>query len=143
MNDRSQRTDGKAAIVLTFVVTVAAVLAFGPYSAHKLHLVRTSTVEHVRVQADIELLLKTGLALYKSFTGSYPTTQQGLAALVSEPRMPPFPSKWIAFLSAVPKDPWGNDYVYLCPGQSHPEAYDLYSSGPDRIANTADDDWGK
>ncbi len=39
----------------------------------------------------------------------------------------------------VKKDPWGNDYVYVYPGQNNPHSYDLYSRGPDGVAGTADD----
>jgi general secretion pathway protein G len=43
----------------------------------------------------------------------------------------------------VPKDPWQNEYIYRNPGQKNPSGYDLYSAGPDRKADTADDDWGE
>jgi general secretion pathway protein G len=43
----------------------------------------------------------------------------------------------------VPKDPWNNEYIYISPGRKNPESYDLYSAGPDRIADTGDDDWGR
>jgi general secretion pathway protein G len=88
-------------------------------------------------------LIETQLHQFKSINGSYPTTEQGLAALVTRPTAPPLSDRWRRLLSAMPKDPWGSDYIYLCPGQTHRDAYDLYSSGPDRVANTADDVWGE
>ncbi len=39
----------------------------------------------------------------------------------------------------MPKDPWQDDYVYVCPGKHNPQGYDIYSKGKDRIADTADD----
>lgn len=123
-------------------MVLAAALAFGSYLAYKRGALRPGTAKHMRVAADIQLL-NNQLALYKTITGFYPTTQQGLAALVNQPTVPPFHSKWVALLSTVPKDPWGNDYVYLCPGQAYPNGYDLYSAGADRTPNTADDDYGK
>jgi general secretion pathway protein G len=42
----------------------------------------------------------------------------------------------------LPKDPWQKDYIYVCPGVKDPSGYDLYSAGPDRKPDTADDDWG-
>ena len=145
MSKDLRTASGKRARALIFVMVAAAALVFASYVAYKMRLSRPlgpGTLKHLIVTGDVGAL-ETQLALYKSVTGSYPTTQQGLAALVSKPALPPFPSKWIALLAGVPKDPWGSDYVYLCPGRVHPDAYDLYSSGPDRVPNTADDDWGK
>src|SRR5205807_6675163 len=123
MKNASETAKGKLARALILVMVVAAALWFGSYLAHKIGTLRanTATVKHMVVRADIAQL-KTGLAFYKSVTGSYPTTQQGLGALVSKPTAPPIPSKWTALLSAVRKDPWRDDYVYLCPGHAHPEA---------------------
>jgi len=40
------------------------------------------------------------------------------------------------------KDPWGNHYIYVCPGQKNPDKYDLFSAGPDHRPDSVDDDWG-
>ncbi|HUB10034.1 MAG TPA: type II secretion system major pseudopilin GspG [Myxococcales bacterium] len=62
-----------------------------------------------------------GLNLYKLKHSRYPTTAEGLAALYSE-----------GFLEgAQKKDPWGNDYVYICPGTKNPNTYDIMSYGAD------------
>jgi general secretion pathway protein G len=74
--------------------------------------------------------------------GFYPTTEQGIQALVTQPDKDPRPARWYQLFREVPKDPWGNDYIYRCPGLKNPSGYDLYSAGPDRQADTADDDWG-
>ncbi len=42
----------------------------------------------------------------------------------------------------MPKDPWGSDYIYRDPGLKNPGGYDLYPAGPERQADTSDDDWG-
>jgi general secretion pathway protein G len=77
--------------------------------------------------------LETGLKLYKLDTGNFPTTEQGLQALVTKPTTGKIPNNYKAegYLENknVPKDPWGNDYVYLSPGE-HGD-YDLYSFGAD------------
>jgi general secretion pathway protein G len=54
------------------------------------------------------------LQLYRLDNGTYPTTVQGLSALAERPLRPPMPRSWPAggYLSAVPQDPWGRDYVY-------------------------------
>ena len=93
----------------------------------------------VAVQSSLQSI-KTQLKLYESFNGAPPTTDQGLNALVTQPGGEPRPIRWTQLLDSVPKDPWGKDYVYLSPGRRNPNGYDLYSSGPDRIPDTADDE---
>ncbi len=75
--------------------------------------------------------LDTALSLYRMDNYRYPTTEQGLQALVEKPSTPPVPPnfKQGGYLKRMPKDPWGNDYIYLSPG-SHGE-YDLSSLGAD------------
>jgi general secretion pathway protein G len=87
--------------------------------------------------------IKASLNQYKSITGHYPTTEQGLAALVAQQLEPVSMYGGRTVLDFVPKDLWGSDYIYFCPGRVHPESYDLYSPGPDRIPGTSDDDWGR
>jgi general secretion pathway protein G len=95
----------------------------------------------VRVEGDIQAL-GTQLKLYQSLNGFYPTTEQGLQALVSQPSTEPVPSRWTQLMTEVPKDPWGVPYIYVCPGRNNPSGFDLYSAGPDRLPDTADDDDG-
>lgn len=64
--------------------------------------------------------------------GQYPTTEQGLDALVTQPTASPVPAQWNGpYLKKkkVPKDPWGRDYVYVSPGTHNTESYDLSSLG--------------
>jgi len=97
---------------------------------------------HTRVQADIQGI-GTQLRLYESMNGFYPTTEQGLQALVTQPSSDPLPSRWYQLYKEMPKDPWQNIYIYRCPGVKNPSGYDLYSAGPDRVPDTPDDDWGE
>ena len=83
-----------------------------------------------QIRADIQGL-RTSLLAYNGMNGRYPTTEQGLTALV--PRL----------IEKVPRDSWGTEYIYRCPGLKNPGGYDLFSAGPDRIPDTADDDWGR
>ena len=71
------------------------------------------------------------LEMYRLDNRSYPSTGQGLNALVEEPRGAPEAVNWAAggYLPEVPQDPWGNDYVYRSPGNDG--AYDLMSLGAD------------
>ncbi|MBA3832709.1 MAG: type II secretion system major pseudopilin GspG [Chthoniobacterales bacterium] len=95
----------------------------------------------VAVQADIQSI-RTQLKVYESFNGFVPTSEQGLQALVSRPSTDPQPNRWTQLLDSVPKDPWHIEYIYVSPGRKNPESYDLYSAGPDRKPDTADDDYG-
>ncbi|SRR6266511_1006640 len=99
-------------------------------------------MQSLSVQADLEAV-RTQLALYKAANGAYPSTEQGIMALVVKPVSLPRASRWTQLFYAVPKDPWGNEYSYLCPGRRNPTGYDLFSTGPDAKAYTTDDDWGK
>ena len=101
----------------------------------------TGIAKAMRVQADVQAI-KTQLQLYESMNGFFPTTEQGLQALVAQPQNDPKPTRWYQLFRVMPKDPWGNDYIYRNPGLKNPGGYDLYSAGPDRQPDTADDDWG-
>ena len=76
----------------------------------------------------------------------YPTSDQGLEALRSEPTSAPVPKNWKGpyLTKAVPMDPWGQPYNYESPGTNDPTGYDLWSNGPDGQNGTADDitSWG-
>jgi len=84
----------------------------------------------MKVQQDIRAI-EAALKLYKLDNYHYPTTEQGLEALVTEPNTPPQPRQWKSggYLQRVPLDPWGFPYNYLSPGE-HGE-FDLYSLGAD------------
>ncbi|MCX6877765.1 MAG: type II secretion system major pseudopilin GspG [Verrucomicrobia bacterium] len=81
----------------------------------------------------------SALEMYKLNAGSYPTTQQGLKALVEQPATSPAPNRWAQVLSKIPLDPWHNAYVYRLPGKKRPGEFEIISKGPDGLENTADD----
>jgi type II secretion system protein G len=73
--------------------------------------------------------IASALDMYKLDNFNYPTTQQGLEALVKKPVQQPQPQHWKeGYLKKLPTDPWGNPYQYLSPGTHG--IYDLYSLGP-------------
>lgn len=91
--------------------------------------------------ADIEVNLATALDLYELDNGRYPTTEQGLVALIREPSSSPIPKNWGgSYLKKkkIPKDPWGAEYAYTCPGSNNSEDYDLSSLGADGIESEDD-----
>jgi general secretion pathway protein G len=101
----------------------------------------TGIAKDMRVRADVQAI-NTQLKLYESMNGFFPTTEQGIQALVTQPTTDPKPTRWYQLFKDMPKDPWGNDYIYLSPGKKNPDSFDLYSAGPDRKPDTADDNWG-
>lgn len=80
--------------------------------------------------------LKVKLEMFRSENGSLPTTGQGLNALVTNLGNAP---RWRQYMTALPKDPWGNDYKYLNPGTHNGSEFDVYSVGPDKREGTEDD----
>ena len=68
-----------------------------------------------QVQSDFNTI-GAALKMYKINAGTYPTTAQGLQALVERPTSTPVPKNWTQYSKSVPKDPWGNEFAYLSPG---------------------------
>lgn len=124
---------------IMLVVTIIAILLA---AAIKFMAPNVDVAKTVRVRGDIQSI-KTSLLAYQGLNGFYPTTEQGLQALVTAPSTDPKPARWQQFMEQVPTDPWGSPYVYKCPGEKNPTKYDLFSAGPDRIPNSADDDAGQ
>ena len=82
-------------------------------------------------KADITANLATALKLYELDNGSYPTTEQGLAALRVKPNTNPLPQNWNGpYVERDPVDPWGHPYIYVSPGE-HRSDYDISSKGKD------------
>ena len=95
---------------------------------------RPGQAKQVKAKIDIAAL-ETALKLYKLDNGSYPATEQGLLALIEKPETGNVPKKWReeGYLDKrkVPKDPWGNEFVYLSPGV-HGD-FDIISYGADGV----------
>ena len=95
---------------------------------------RPDEARQLKAKVQIESL-ETTLKLYKLDNGSYPSTEQGLQALIEQPTTGEIPKKWRegGYLEKgkLPKDPWGNEFIYLSPG-THGE-YDIMSYGADGV----------
>ncbi len=91
-----------------------------------------------KVVVDIQQL-ENALDMYRLRNSFYPTTEQGLEALVVAPTTQPVPRSYPAegFIRRLPKDPWGEDYILVSPGQMG--RIDVFSKGQDRVAGTDDD----
>ncbi len=93
---------------------------------------RTGQAKSAAAASQIEML-STSLETYRLDNSYFPSTQQGLEALVKKPSIPPVPAGWKGpyLKKRVPKDPWGRPYKYFSPGKVNAETYDLYSLGRD------------
>lgn len=91
-----------------------------------------------KVNSDL-VALESALDMYKLDNSRYPTTEQGLSALVNKPSVQPEPRSYPAggYIRRLPQDPWGANYQLLSPGQ-HGQI-DVFSYGPDGIPDTEDD----
>lgn len=112
---------------------------------------RAEEARRTKAVLQIKEIMKA-LELYRLDNSSYPSTEQGLEALVIRPTGEPEPVKWKQYIDKVPLDPWKRPFVYVCPGQDHNPAanleneeieqlytrFDLSSLGPDGV-ESADD----
>ena len=122
---------GFTLIELMVVIVILGVLAM--WVAPKI-MSRPEEAKQVKARLDIQNL-ETALKLYKLDNGLYPTTEQGLQALVEKPETGTVPIKWKqgGYLEKgrVPKDPWSNEFVYLSPGLKGD--FDIISYGADGV----------
>lgn len=96
------------------------------------------SADQQKAKVDIQQL-ENVLDMYRLRNGFYPTTEQGLVALVQQATTDPVPRVFPegGFIKRLPKDPWGEDYILVSPGQLG--RIDILSKGPDRIAGSDDD----
>jgi general secretion pathway protein G len=85
-----------------------------------------------KVFADFSAI-ETALRLYRLDNYAFPSSEQGLGALIDRPTLAPVPANWRSggYLESLPIDPWGNAYLYLSPGQQGD--YDIFSYGADGV----------
>ena len=81
--------------------------------------------------------IMSALDLYKLDNYDYPTTDQGLEALVARPDIEPLPGNWNRYMNKIPLDPWGNEFRYLQPGAR--ADVDVFSPGPNGRSGDEDD----
>lgn len=118
-------------LIELMVVMVILVLLAGGVSV--MVVGRIEEAKRARAKMDIQAF-EAALDMYYAHNGRYPTTEQGLRALIARPTTEPVPQNWQGpYLKhgKLPKDPWGNDYRYICPGKRNVDSFDLYSLGRD------------
>lgn len=131
MNLKSQRArqGGFSLIEIMVVVIIIGLLASIVAPAV---LDRADDARLQKVQADFSAI-QTALKLYRIDNYTYPSSEQGLEALVERPTIAPEPRNWrrSGYLEDLPRDPWGNRYQYLSPGETR--EYDIYTLGADGV----------
>ncbi len=122
------RTKGFTLIEVLVVVAILGILA--ALVVPRI-MDRPDEAKRLAAKTNVNAIVQA-LKLYRLDNGTYPTTDQGLAALVQKPTTAPVPANWKqgGSLDNLPKDPWGGDYQYLNPGV-HGEI-DVFSLGADR-----------
>lgn len=132
---RKQRQSGFTLLEIMVVIVILGVLA----SMVAPNIIgNKDKADRQKAVSDI-VAMENALDMYKLENNFYPTTQQGLEALVNKPSGNPEPKSYRdnGYIRRLPKDPWGNDYLMLSPGENGP--LDIFSAGPDGQAGTDDD----
>jgi general secretion pathway protein G len=135
MKTRHNKESGFTLIEVMVVVVILGILA--AILVPKV-MDRPDQARKTKAKQDIRAL-EAALNLYKLDNFVYPTTDQGLEALVEQPSSPE-PPNWKAggYVDRLPKDPWNQDYLFLSPGEHG--SIDIFSMGPDQTPS--DDDIG-
>ena len=118
-------------LVIVIIVTLMTVLLGTIRTSMNEAKINTATLYATRIAQEIER--------YGFSNGNYPSTAQGLRALVERPSGDPIPKKWIQIEEKLELDPWGQEYHYENPGKHNRTSFDVYSGGPDRTVGTDDD----
>lgn len=102
-------------VILSLIATAVAVNVVG----------RAASARVDRAKTDVQRIASDGIEAFKVMRGRYPSTEEGLKLLIDEKFLKPNSPE------GKLKDPWDREYVYLQPGQAHPDAFDVKSYGAD------------
>lgn len=128
---KQQRCRGmQSGFTLIEIMVVVAILAILGATVVPMIMNRPEEARVVKAKQDIGTL-EQSLELYRLDNFNYPSTDQGLQALIEQPTGDPEPSNWKdgGYVKKLPKDPWGREYIFLSPGESGD--YDIISYGRD------------
>jgi general secretion pathway protein G len=128
-----RRGVGARGFTLIEIMVVVVILAILAALIVPRVMSRPDEARVIAAQQDIRTIVQS-LKLYRLDNLRYPTTEQGLAALVKPPTVPPLAPNWKTggYLERMPRDPWGNPYQYLNPGLRG--EIDVFSFGADGVA---------
>jgi len=135
INAENKRIRGFTLIEVMIVVVILSILA--AVVVPKI-MSRPDEARVTKARQDIRAI-GAALDLYRLDNYSYPTTDQGLLALVETPADLPKGARWKkgGYIERIPRDPWGNEYLYLQPGNN--AEYELYSYGADGVSGGIED----
>lgn len=133
MPQKQKKKHGQAGFTMIEIIAVLTLVAFLMVlvAPNVIKNLTTGKINYTKSQIRSTDNLMEG---YYLDNGCYPTTDQGLKALVEKPNSPPVPNNWNGPYSskkAIPQDGWGYELKYVCPGEKNPDSYDLYSLGAD------------
>lgn len=130
----SRQTNQQAGFSLIEIMVVLVIIGLLVSIVAPNVLDRADDARAQKVQADFSTIATT-LKLYRLDNFNYPTSEQGLEALVTQPSIDPLPTNWKkgGYLDDMPKDPWGRPYLYLSPAEFSDKDFDLYSLGADGV----------
>lgn len=145
-NSKFQTPNFRAAFTLIEIMLVVLIIGILAALAVPRLVGRSQEARLTAALADIESNISVALDLYELDNGTYPSTEQGLGALIEKPTGSPTPANWNGpYLKKIPKDPWARPYTYKSPGEHNTTTFDLYSWGPDGVEGSQDDvaNWEK
>lgn len=141
MREGLKRGSGCKGFSLIEIILVVVIIATLSAMVVPRLLGRSDQARSAAAKVDIDVNIPTALKLYELDNGFFPTTEQGLKALLKKPGSSPAPQNWNGpYLEKTPIDPWGRAYQYESPGTHRPHDYDLYSQGKSPKADKVDDD---
>lgn len=133
------RSAGRAAFTLIELLLVLVILAVLAAMVVPKFTGRSEQAKNAAAKTDISQI-GNAIDQFEVDCGRYPTTEEGLRALLDAPsNAPKWHGPYIKRGAGVPKDPWGNEYVYRFPGTRNPDEFDLVSAGPNGKEGDADD----
>lgn len=145
LKNRCRRKARRAFTLVEMLIVIALIALVGGFVIANLGVIFDESKEQVESQK-VTNLMKLPLMRYQMAMGAYPTTEEGLKVLWTAPAdagdrwRGPYVEKesWL-------NDAWGSPYRYQYPGAHNPRGYDVWSIGPDKTDNTADDigNWDK
>jgi len=128
---KSMKNPRHAGFTLIEIMVVVAIIAILGAAVVPKIMNRPDQARVVRAQTDIGSIA-AALEMYKLDNFAYPSTDQGLMALVEKPTGDPEPANWSSsYLKSLQKDPWGREYIYVSPGESGD--FDLISLASDGV----------